>query len=105
LTDPKYKYLNIGIHTFLAPGEPEIARRWYFIGNVSINAPVEPPTSTERFTDVKAGDPFYEDIMWAVENGITTGTGDGSTFSPYALVNRGQMVAFLHRLSKLHGGE
>ena len=34
--------------------------------------------------------------MWAIENGITNGTGD-TTFSPDAACTRGQIVTFLWR--------
>jgi len=49
------------------------------------------------FTDVPA-DVYYTDpVLWAVEQGITNGTGDGTTFSPNATCTRGQMVTFLYR--------
>ena len=48
-----------------------------------------------NFSDVLSG-AFYEDaVAWAVENGITKGTGDGATFSPNDLCTRAQMVTFL----------
>ena len=48
------------------------------------------------FTDV-AADAYYRDaVLWAVENGITGGTG-ANTFSPDAPCSRGQIVAFLWR--------
>lgn len=54
------------------------------------------PTSTSvPFTDV--GDDFYRDaVLWAVENGITTGT-SATTFSPNKTCDRGQIVSFLWR--------
>ena len=56
------------------------------------------PTRTENpFTDVKVSDFFYKAVLWAVEKGITTGTGDGTTFEPGANCNRGQIVTFLSR--------
>ncbi len=55
------------------------------------------PTSTENpFTDVNEGDYFYTAVLWAVENGITTGT-SATTFSPYATCERCQVVTFLYR--------
>ena len=48
------------------------------------------------FTDVDRGAYYYEALLWAVENGITTGTGS-STFSPDATCTRAQMVTFLWR--------
>ncbi len=48
------------------------------------------------FTDVQNGSYYYDAVLWAVEQGITFGTGD-KTFSPNAVVTRGQTVAFLYR--------
>ena len=48
------------------------------------------------FTDVSPGDSFYKAVQWAVECGITRGTGD-SAFSPYAPCTRAQIVTFLYR--------
>ena len=48
------------------------------------------------FTDV-ADDAYYADaVLWAVENGITTGTTD-TTFSPNDDCTRAQIVTFLWR--------
>ena len=48
------------------------------------------------FTDV-AADAYYADaVLWAVENGITTGTAD-TTFSPNDDCTRAQIVTFLWR--------
>ena len=48
------------------------------------------------FADVE-GDAYYADaVLWAVENGITAGTGD-DTFSPDADCTRAQIVMFLFR--------
>ncbi|MGM9619043.1 MAG: S-layer homology domain-containing protein [Oscillospiraceae bacterium] len=57
----------------------------------------EPESSANPFTDVKAGSYCYKAVLWAVENGITIGTGDGTTFSPNATCSRGQIVTFLWR--------
>ncbi len=46
------------------------------------------------FTDVTADDFFFEAVLWAVKNGITSGT-SATTFSPNASCTRGQMVTFL----------
>ena len=54
------------------------------------------PTTVNGFTDVAAGDFYAEAVAWAVENGITLGTGDG-TFSPNATCTRAQSVTFLYR--------
>lgn len=48
------------------------------------------------FSDVSPSDSFYEAVIWAVERGITKGTGV-SSFSPYATCTRAQIVTFLYR--------
>ena len=56
------------------------------------------PKSMSSFTDVPA-DAFYaKAVAWAVENGITSGTGE-SKFSPNATCTRAQSVTFLYRAS------
>ena len=56
------------------------------------------PKSMSSFTDVPA-DAFYaKAVAWAVENGITSGTGAGK-FSPNAICTRAQSVTFLYRTS------
>lgn len=41
----------------------------------------------------------YDAVLWAVEQGITTGT-SATTFSPDATVTRGQVVTFLYRAAE-----
>ena len=48
------------------------------------------------FTDVKETDFFYNAVLWAVEQGITTGTSD-TTFSPFKTCTRAETVTFLWR--------
>lgn len=55
-----------------------------------------PKSAANPFKDISANDYYYEAVLWAVENGITSGTG-ADTFSPGATVTRGQTVTFLHR--------
>lgn len=49
-----------------------------------------------RFTDVTEADYFYEAVLWAVEQGITGGIGDGR-FGPDAPCTRAQVATFLWR--------
>ena len=61
------------------------------------------PTALSTFTDVAADAYYAKAVAWAVENGVTTGTGDGK-FSPDAPCTRGQAVTFLWRaLGQLTG--
>ena len=49
------------------------------------------------FSDV-AADSYYADaVVWAAQNGVTNGTGDGTTFSPGTGCTRGQIMTFLYR--------
>ena len=48
------------------------------------------------FTDVPAGAYYAAPVAWAVENGITNGTGK-TTFSPDAPCTRAEIVTFLYR--------
>ena len=45
---------------------------------------------------MKAGDYYYDAVLWAVENGITNGT-SASTFSPGDPCTRAHVVTFLWR--------
>lgn len=56
----------------------------------------EPESTRNPFTDVKAGSYYYDAVLWAVEQGITSGT-TATTFSPNATCTRGQIVTFLYR--------
>jgi len=49
------------------------------------------------FTDVTKGTPLSEAVSWAVEAGVTNGTGDGTTFSPDASITREQIAAMFFR--------
>ena len=57
------------------------------------------PKNMSNFSDVPADSYYAKAVAWAVENGITTGTGDGK-FSPDATCTRAQSVTFLFRASK-----
>lgn len=62
----------------------------------------EPSSSYNPFYDVNEGEYYYKAVLWAVENGITSGTGWG-TFSPYAPCTRAHVVTFLHRAAGTPG--
>ena len=51
-----------------------------------------------QFTDVPTTHPFYREISWLAQSGVTTGYADGS-FGPDRTVSRQAMAAFLHRIS------
>lgn len=53
-------------------------------------APVNP------FVDVNTGDYYYDAVLWALDNGVTSGT-SAVTFSPNAVCTRAQMMTYLWR--------
>ena len=50
------------------------------------------------FSDLDASAYYYDAVLWAVKQGITSGT-SATTFGPDATVTRGQTVTFLYRAS------
>ena len=58
----------------------------------------EPQTGTNPFTDVPDGKYYTKPVLWAVEEGITTGT-SATTFSPNKTCTRGEFVTFLYRFA------
>ena len=57
------------------------------------------PTQTQTFPDVEADarNAWYKTaVQWAVEQGITNGTGEG--FSPYLTCSRGMILTMLYRM-------
>lgn len=54
----------------------------------------EPVSTKNPFVDVNEGDYFYKAVLWAVENGITSGTSE-TTFSPGAPCTRAQVMTFI----------
>ncbi len=60
----------------------------------------EPKTkaTTCKFDDVKSADYFYKPVIWAVEQGITTGV-SAKKFAPKKVCTRAQTVTFLWRMA------
>ncbi|MCI0143639.1 lysozyme [Arthrobacter bambusae] len=62
--------------------------------------------ATSPFTDVATDNPFYKQITWLANSGISTGwtESDGSkTYRPYLAVNRDAMAAFMYRYNTNFG--
>ncbi len=55
-----------------------------------------PESNENPFTDISEGQYYYDAVLWAVEQGITTGL-SATTFGPNAACNRAQVVTFLWR--------
>ena len=62
------------------------------------------PESLTSLSDVPADAYYAKAVAWALENGITTGTGDGTTFSPNATCTRAQAMTFIYRSEQAQGG-
>ena len=55
-----------------------------------------PKSTTNPFVDIQSGAYYYDAVLWAVEQGITSGT-SATTFAPDATCTRAQTVTFLYR--------
>ena len=64
---------------------------------VTVEAVFAPITSGLPFTDVSAGDWFYEAVQFVYENGLMDGVGN-NLFAPNATLNRAMAVTILYRL-------
>ena len=56
----------------------------------------EPETTENPFRDVKEGKYYYKAVLWAVENGISSGMGDG-LFGTNESCTRAQIATFLYK--------
>ena len=61
------------------------------------------PKNLSSLSDVSADAYYAKAVAWALENGITTGTGD-TTFSPDATCTRAQAMTFIYRSEQAQGG-
>ena len=57
-----------------------------------------PKTAENPFADVESDKFYFDAVLWAVENGVTTGTSI-TTFSPNDICTRAQVVTFLYRVT------
>ena len=81
--------------TTFSPGDPcmrahVVTFLWRAVGSP------EPTRTDDPFVDVKPGDFYYKPVLWALENGITSGI-DATHFAPSSYCNRAQVVTFLYR--------
>ena len=53
-------------------------------------------SASNPFKDIKTSDYYYDAVLWAVKNNVTTGTSK-TKFSPTENCTRGQIVTFLYR--------
>ena len=62
---------------------------------LAVYALIEKAAPVNPFVDVKESDWFYNSVLWAVENGITSGI-DATHFGPNTNCTRAQVVTFLY---------
>ena len=75
-----------GKYTFTMPASKVEINATFMDDNAMLN----------YFVDVKANDYFYDAVLWAARNGITSGT-DAVHFTPDGVCSRAQAVTFLWR--------
>ena len=90
VTDKKGKEVKLtetnGKYTFTMPASKVTVTATFMDDNTMLNF----------FVDVKASDYYYDAVLWAAQNGITSGT-DAEHFSPNQPCTRAQIVTFLWR--------
>ena len=71
----------------------------YTVDKLSVSTRIEVTFTNGKlpFTDVRESDWFYDDVVFAYENGLFAGTSD-TTFSPNASMTRAMLVTVLYRL-------
>ena len=57
----------------------------------------EPEKVEHAFEDTEEGAFYYKAMLWALENGVTSGK-SATQFAPNEPCTRGQVVTFLYRL-------
>ena len=68
------------------------------------NGSPAPETTENPFTDVAPGSWYEPPVLWALENGVTTGASD-TTFNPNGQCLRAQVVTFLYRAAQISAPE
>ena len=74
----------------------QFATVFNFIPDTELFGSPEPEHLSNPFVDVKESAFYYKSVLWAVENGITSGL-SATQFGPNTICNRAQIVTFLYR--------
>ena len=92
--DTGYKVKDVKVN-----GKSVGAVKTYTIDKLTVSTRIEVEFTDESlpFTDVRRSDWFYEDVAFAYENGLFSGTSD-TMFSPNASMTRAMLVTVLYRL-------
>ena len=87
-------YVDGGFHPAANVSRQAMAAFMYrFAGSPAFTPPVTSP-----FNDVATDSPFYAEVCWMADQGISTGYADGG-FHPMANVSRQAMAAFMYRFA------
>lgn len=101
--ESEYPLKRIGLNFPVFKDGGEVTELLWDKGNtvdkltVSTRIEVEFTNGVLPFTDVREADWFYDDVVYAYENGLFSGTSD-TTFSPNASMTRAMLVTVLYRL-------
>ena len=92
--DTGYKVKDVKVN-----GKSVGAVKTYTIDKLTVSTRIEVEFTNGKlpFTDVRESDWFYEDVAFAYENGLFSGTSD-TTFSPNTSMTRAMLVTVLYRL-------
>ncbi|WP_298458993.1 GDSL-type esterase/lipase family protein [uncultured Cellulomonas sp.] len=93
-TDPAQSWINT-----LTPSDPVASFHPNVAGQQAIALALASAVPAPQFVDVVEGQPFYADIRWLAESGLSTGTpvGDELYFYPASAMSRQAMAAFMYR--------
>ena len=92
--DSGYKVKDVKVN-----GKSVGAVKTYTIDKLTVSTRIEVEFTDGKlpFTDVRESDWFYDDVVFAYENGLFSGTSD-TTFSPNTSMTRAMLVTVLYRL-------
>ena len=92
--DTGYKVKDVKVN-----GKSVGAVKTYTIDKLTVSTRIEVEFTNGKlpFTDVHESDWFYDDVVFAYENGLFSGTSD-TTFSPNTSMTRAMLVTVLYRL-------
>ena len=89
-SDTSYS-ISLGDFTYYVSQKSAVNHAAFLLSDEELKTAVENP-----FKDVADIDYFFDPVMWAVKNKVTSGT-DADTFSPNDTCTRAQVVTFLWR--------
>ncbi len=92
--DTGYKVKDVKVN-----GKSVGAVTTYTVDKLTVSTRIEVTFTNGKlpFTDVRESDWFYDDVVFAYENGLFSGTSD-TTFSPNTSMTRAMLVTVLYRL-------